>query len=135
MLAEYRDFWPLTVRQVYYRLIGLGVKPKTKRGDEAVGDALNRAKHADDPDFATFAALIAEQGYTARFEGIKYRYLRVDDYLYWLSRSLFTPGRTSTAGPQPTWRASPSTSRARSPSEDLTRDLTSRDRVASDDNP
>lgn len=93
MLAEYRDFWPLTVRQVYYRLIGLGVKPKTKRGDEAVGDALNRAKHADDPDFATFAALIAEQGYTARFEGIKYRYLRVDDYLYWLSRSLFTPGQ------------------------------------------
>jgi hypothetical protein len=24
VLDEYRDFWPLTARQVYYRLIGLG---------------------------------------------------------------------------------------------------------------
>jgi hypothetical protein len=51
-----------------------------------------QAKHADDPDFATFAALIAEQGYRARFEGITYTYLRVDDHIYWSSRSLFASG-------------------------------------------
>jgi hypothetical protein len=50
------------------------------------------AHYADDPDFRRFADLIAAEGYDARFEGIKYRYLRVDDFLYWPSRSLFTPG-------------------------------------------
>lgn len=38
-----------------------------------------------------FADLIVAEGYDARFEGIRYRYLRVDDFLYWASRSLFTP--------------------------------------------
>jgi hypothetical protein len=28
----------------------------------------------------------------AKFEGIRYVYLRVDDYLFWTSRSLWTPG-------------------------------------------
>jgi hypothetical protein len=46
VLAEYRDFWPLTVRQVDYRLIGIGVKLKTKRGADAVGDALNRGRRS-----------------------------------------------------------------------------------------
>jgi len=51
------------------------------------------AKHADDPDFRRFADLIESEGYVARFEGIKYRYLRVDDCLFWTSRSLWTPGQ------------------------------------------
>jgi hypothetical protein len=50
-------------------------------------------------------------GYVARFEGIAYRYLRVDEFLYWTSRSLWTPARTSTADPPPMWRVNPSTSR------------------------
>ena len=51
------------------------------------------AKLADDPDFRRFADLIAVEGYDARFEVIRSRYLRVDDHLYWASRSLFTPGQ------------------------------------------
>jgi hypothetical protein len=51
------------------------------------------AKHADDPDFRRFAHLIESEGYVARFEGIRYRYVRVDDFLYWTSRSLFSPGQ------------------------------------------
>ena len=51
------------------------------------------AKHADDPDFRAFCELLEREGYRARFEGASYRYLRVDDYLYWTSRSLWTPGQ------------------------------------------
>jgi hypothetical protein len=47
----------------------------------------------NDPDFRRFAELIEEQGYRARFEGASYRYLRIDDFLYWTSRSLWTPGQ------------------------------------------
>jgi hypothetical protein len=47
VLAEYREFWPLTARQVYYRLIGLGVPvAKTKGGADGVGDKLNRGRRA-----------------------------------------------------------------------------------------
>jgi hypothetical protein len=52
-----------------------------------------QAHHEDDPDFRRFAALIEEQGYRARFEGIAYRYLQVEEFLYWTSRSLWTPGQ------------------------------------------
>lgn len=52
-----------------------------------------QAHFADDPDFRRFAELIEEQGYRARFEGIAYVYLRVDDFLYWTSRSLWTSGQ------------------------------------------
>jgi hypothetical protein len=52
-----------------------------------------QAKCADDPDFDRFADLIEAEGYIARFEGIAYRYLRVDKFLYWTSRSLWTPGQ------------------------------------------
>jgi hypothetical protein len=51
------------------------------------------AQHADDADFRAFCELIEERGYRARFEGASYRYLRVDDFLYWTSRSLWTPGQ------------------------------------------
>jgi hypothetical protein len=46
----------------------------------------------NDPDFRRFAELIVAKGYLARFEGSRYRYLRVDDWLYWVSRSLYAPG-------------------------------------------
>jgi hypothetical protein len=47
VLDEYRAYWPLTARQVYYRLIGLGVPiAKTKVGADGVGDKLNRGRRA-----------------------------------------------------------------------------------------
>jgi hypothetical protein len=46
-----------------------------------------------DADFRRFAELIESQGYRARFEGIAYRYLRIDDFLFWTSRSLWGPGQ------------------------------------------
>ena len=76
---------------------------------------LVEANYEADPDFHCFADLIAAEGYDARFEGIRYRYLRVDDFLYWASRSLWTPGRTSTDDPRATSKADLSTSRPRSP--------------------
>jgi hypothetical protein len=51
------------------------------------------AHFADNLDFRRFAQLIAAEGYDARFEGVKYRYLRVDAFIYWSSRSLWTPGQ------------------------------------------
>jgi hypothetical protein len=51
------------------------------------------AHYPDDPDFRTFAETIEREGYVARFEGTSYRYLRVGDYVYWPSRSLWTPGQ------------------------------------------
>ena len=47
----------------------------------------------NDPDFRRFSDLIAAEGYDARFEGAKYRYLVVDEFIYWASRSIFTPGQ------------------------------------------
>jgi hypothetical protein len=51
--------------------------------------------YADDrpEDFRAFVELIEAEGYVARFEGIRYRYLRVGDFLYWPSRSLWSPGQ------------------------------------------
>jgi hypothetical protein len=46
-----------------------------------------------DEDFRRFAELIEAEGYVAAFEGTRYTYLRVDDFLYWTSRSLWTPGQ------------------------------------------
>jgi hypothetical protein len=52
-----------------------------------------QAHYVDDPDFQRFADLIVAEGYVASFEGIRYRYLRVDAFIYWPSRSIFTPGQ------------------------------------------
>ena len=47
VLDEYRAFWPLLARQVYYRLIGLGFPvAKTKGGADGVGDKLNRGRRS-----------------------------------------------------------------------------------------
>jgi hypothetical protein len=48
---------------------------------------------AQDPDFRRFAELIESEGYRARFEGASYRYLRVGRFVFWTSRSLWTPGQ------------------------------------------
>jgi hypothetical protein len=71
----------------------------------------------DDPDFRRFAALIEEQGYRARFEGIAYRYLLVDDFLYWTSRSLWTPGQNINRRPAADVEGQPEHEQARLPSD------------------
>jgi chlorite dismutase len=53
--------------------------------------------YADDPemadDFRRFVEFIEAEGYVAHFEKIKYRYLRVDEFVYWTSRSIYSPGQ------------------------------------------
>ncbi len=71
---------------------------------------------SDDPDFRRFAELIESEGYVARFEKITYRYLRVDDHVYWTSRSLWTPGKNiNRRRPWADVEANPSTNRRGSP--------------------
>ena len=55
--------------------------------------------------------MIEAEGYRARFEGARYRYLRVDGFVYWASRSLWTPGRNLNRCPWADVAGSPSTSR------------------------
>jgi hypothetical protein len=47
----------------------------------------------DAEDFRRFTDLIASEGYDARFESARYRYLVVDEFIYWPSRSLYAPGQ------------------------------------------
>jgi hypothetical protein len=48
---------------------------------------------ADLREFRRFVKLIADEGYDASFERIRYRYLRVDEFIYWTSRSAhWNPG-------------------------------------------
>jgi len=46
VLAEYRRFWPLTSRQVAYRLLSLDRYDKSESHFTQVGDALVRARRA-----------------------------------------------------------------------------------------
>lgn len=46
VLAEYREHLPLTVRQVFYRLVGAYGYPKTEQGYARLGEHLNRARRA-----------------------------------------------------------------------------------------
>ena len=75
----------------------LSRRPRTSRTG-STGTAWRRRRPT--PDFRRFADLIEAEGYAARFEGIRYRYLRVDDFIYWASRS-FLDAR---AEPQPSPR-------------------------------
>jgi len=45
VLEEYRDYLPLTVRQVFYRLVGKGYS-KTENFYETVQDKCNRARRS-----------------------------------------------------------------------------------------
>jgi hypothetical protein len=88
--------------------------------------------YADHPDVRAFAELIEREGYVARFEGIMYRYLRVDDFLSGPRARCGRPVRTSTAARSPTLRDAPSTSKAGCPCdapEVLTKLLTTPKRV------
>lgn len=46
MLSEYRDYLPLTVRQIFYRLVGAFGYPKTEQAYERLGNYLVRARRA-----------------------------------------------------------------------------------------
>lgn len=46
VLAEYRAQWPLTVRQVFYRLVGAHEFPKTERDYKRLQEYLNRGRRA-----------------------------------------------------------------------------------------
>jgi len=46
VLDEYHAYLPLTVRQIFYRLVGAYDYPKTEQAYERLGDHLNRARRA-----------------------------------------------------------------------------------------
>jgi hypothetical protein len=46
ILHEYAAYLPLTIRQIFYRLVGKYAFPKTRQDYERLGDYLNRARRA-----------------------------------------------------------------------------------------
>lgn len=44
VLEEYRDYWPLTIRQVFYRLVGRYDYPKTEKAYDKLGEKINRGR-------------------------------------------------------------------------------------------
>lgn len=62
VLAEYREHLPLTVRQVFYRLVGGHGYDKTELAYDRLGELLNRARRARLVDFAA----IRDDGVTAK---------------------------------------------------------------------
>ncbi len=46
VLVEYASYLPLTIRQVFYRLVGAHGYPKTEAGYDRLGECLNRARRA-----------------------------------------------------------------------------------------
>lgn len=46
VLAAFRSFLPLTIRQIFYRLVATTGFPKTERGYKRLGEILNRARRA-----------------------------------------------------------------------------------------
>lgn len=51
VLEEYADYLPLTVRQIFYRLVGVYAYEKTERAYRRLGDHLVRARRAEIIDF------------------------------------------------------------------------------------
>ena len=47
VLDEYANYLPLTVRQVFYRLVGAHGYDKTEQAYERLSEALNRARRAE----------------------------------------------------------------------------------------
>lgn len=62
VLDEYVDLLPLTLRQVFYRLVGTRGYEKTERAYKRLGEMLNRARRAGEVPFDT----IRDDGVTAR---------------------------------------------------------------------
>ncbi|MEZ5564925.1 MAG: hypothetical protein R3F24_05145 [Gammaproteobacteria bacterium] len=52
VLAEYHDHLPLTLRQIFYRLVGTGLLGKTERDYKRLGETLNKARRAGLVPFA-----------------------------------------------------------------------------------
>jgi hypothetical protein len=52
ILVEYVNYLPLTVRQIFYRLVGAYDYPKTERAYKNLGEKLNRARRAGLVDWA-----------------------------------------------------------------------------------
>jgi hypothetical protein len=52
ILAEYSAYLPLTIRQIFYRLVGVHDYPKTERAYKNLAEMLNRARRACLVDFA-----------------------------------------------------------------------------------
>jgi hypothetical protein len=46
VLAEYRQQLPLTIRQIFYRLVGRHAYPKTERGYKNLVELLSKARRA-----------------------------------------------------------------------------------------
>jgi len=46
ILVEYAAYLPLTIRQIFYRLVGIHDYPKTERAYKNLGEMLNRARRA-----------------------------------------------------------------------------------------
>ena len=46
VLVEYADYLPLTLRQIFYRLVGAHGYEKTEQAYERLGEHLNRARRA-----------------------------------------------------------------------------------------
>jgi hypothetical protein len=51
VLAEYAAYLPLTIRQIFYRLVGAHDYPKTEQAYERLGEMLNRARRGRFIDF------------------------------------------------------------------------------------
>jgi hypothetical protein len=46
VLGEYEDYLPLTIRQIFYRLVGAHEHEKTERAYQRLCESLNRARRA-----------------------------------------------------------------------------------------
>ena len=64
VLIEYADYLPLTVRQIFYRLVGVHDYEKTEQGYKRLGEILNRARRAG---LVSFDAL-RDDGFTRTSE-------------------------------------------------------------------
>jgi hypothetical protein len=62
ILAEYAAYLPLTIRQIFYRLVGVHEYPKTERAYKNLCEMLNRARRAERIDFSA----IRDDGITKR---------------------------------------------------------------------
>jgi len=62
ILAEYASYLPLTIRQIFYRLVGVHDYPKTERAYKNLCETLNRARRAGRIEFAA----IRDDGITKR---------------------------------------------------------------------
>ena len=74
VLDEYADYLPMTVRQVFYRLVGAHGYDKTERAYERLSESLNRARRAE---LVPMDAI--RDGGTARVEPIFWQ--DADDFL------------------------------------------------------